>query len=214
MLVFFSRNVGLKQLKQERWCYESRIWKRKHWHTRLKTRNFHIRLKSWGINLHPLDLNWEQIQEFQQNWSCVYSGSIGSIYSIDWRCCVCVSKGWKRSNLWSSCIVLKWTSHEHWQRQRLKMKHADSKLRTLLIRWSSFSLSPSSWLISSASILRIWGFLPSHKLIFWLFQLSTYVSLPSPLLLPFPVPLYLCLVLSCIPPLSFFGYFLVKYFVP
>jgi hypothetical protein len=34
------------------------------------------------------------------------------------------------------------------------------------------------------------------------------------LLLPFPVPLYLCLMLSCIPPLSFFGYFLVKYFVP
>ncbi len=187
MSVFFSRNVGLKQLKQERWCYESRIWKRKHWHTRLKTRNFHIRLKSWGINLHPLDLNWELIQELQQNWSCVYSGSIGSIYSIDWRC-VCVSKGWKRSNLWSSSIVLRWTLHEHWQRQRLKMKHADNKQQTLLIRWSSFSLSPSSWLISSASILRIWGFLPSHKFIFWLFKLSTYISLPSPLLLPFPVP--------------------------
>jgi hypothetical protein len=69
------------------------------------------------------------------------------------------------------------------------MKHADNKQQTLLIRWSSFSLSPSSWLISSASILRIWGFLPSQ-------------------------PMYLCLVLSCIPPLSFFGYFLVKYFVP
>jgi hypothetical protein len=94
------------------------------------------------------------------------------------------------------------------------MKHADNKQRTLLIRWSSFSLSPSSWLISSASILRIWGFLPSHKFIFWLFQLSTYISLPTLLLLPFPVPLYLCLVLRFIPPLRFFGYFLVKYFVP
>jgi hypothetical protein len=74
------------------------------------------------------------------------------------------------------------------------MKHADNKLRTLLIRWSSFSLSPSSWLISSASILRIWGFLPSTNLSFGCFSCQLIFHCHPRCFYPF---LYPCICVLC-----------------